>query len=429
MVRKINKRINQYKIGRDKMILKEIENLRKLAKTTGNSDFSVTYKLNKREGVFNWYPYAEGFSRPFVDKMIKHFKINPSDLVLDPFGGCGTTSLSCILKNIPSVSIEVNPFMTFILKAKIESLELNPNLLTENLSDLNDKIINQKSINIPFFLSEKEFFNKDNLEQALIIKGAIEKLDVDNKSKEFFLLLLSSILVKISDMIRATDLRYRRTKQQKLNVIGLYNETVNKAIQDLKDINFKKKAKAFFINSDTRILSKETEKFLNKVDFFITSPPYLNGTNYERNTKLEMGFLDLVNSESDLKKLRNEMITAGINSTKIKDKEGYNIQFIKPLVEEVKKKAYDRRIPLMVEGYFNDMNKALKNIYLLMKKGAKGVIVIGDSQFGGVHIETDLILAKLCELNNFKINSIEAVRERRSKNGMKLRESLIFVEK
>jgi len=420
--------INKNKEGK-KMILKEIEKFRNILKTKDNSDFSVTYKLNKKEGVFNWYPYAEGFSKPFVDNMIAYFKINKSHLVLDPFSGCGTTSLSCALRGIPSVSIEVNPFMTFILKSKIESLELNPELLEKKLVELKSIIKKQKLFKIPSFLVEKEFFNKCNLEQALKIKQSIENLNADKKIKDFFLVLLSSIIIKISDMIRATDLRYRRTKQEKLNVIDIYNEKVNKAIQDLKEVNFKLKTKTYFINSDIRTLSNGAENFLDKIDFFITSPPYLNGTNYERNTKLEMGFLDLINSESDLRKLRNEMITAGINSTKTKDRGKYNIEFIKPLIKEVEKKAYDKRIPLMVEGYFNDMNLALKNIFSMMDKGAKGVIVIGDSQFGGVHIETDLILAKICELNNLKVKSIESVRERRSHNGMKLRESLIFVEK
>jgi len=411
------------------MILKEIEKFKGILKTKGKSDFSVTYKLNKKEGVFNWYPYAEGFSKPFVDKMITYFNINKSHLVLDPFGGCGTTSLSCSLNGISSISIEVNPFMTFILKSKIESLELNPDLLKKKLDELNLIIKKQVSFKIPSFLSEKEFFNKYNLEQALKIKKCIEDLNTDRKTKDFFLVLLSSIIIKISDMIRATDLRYRRTKQEKLNVIEIYNEKVKKAINDLKEINFKLKTETYFFNSDIRKLSNGAENFSEKIDFFITSPPYLNGTNYERNTKLEMGFLDLINSETDLRKLRNEMITAGINSTKTQDKDSYNIEFIKPLIKEVEKKAYDKRIPLMVEGYFNDMNLALKNIFSMMKKGAKGVIVIGDSQFGGVHIETDLILAKLCELNKLNVKFIESVRERTSRNGMKLRESLIFVEK
>ena len=106
-----------------------------------------------------------------------------------------------------------------------------------------------------------------------------------------------------------------------------------------------------------------------------------------------------------------------------------HLDFIEKLLVNVKKSAYDRRIPIMVGGYFNDMNLAIENISALMKNGGCGVIVVGDSQFGGVHIETDLILAKICELNSLTIERIDNVRERTSKNGMKLRESLIFVRK
>ena len=398
-------------------------------KKTNTSDFSVTYKLNKKEGVFNWYPYTEGFSKSFVDRMIEHFNIDKKHLVLDPFGGCGTTTLSCFLKEIPSMSIEVNPFMNFILKSKVESLKINPNRLDSAYKELKLLIKKEDSPEISSFLRDKDFINIDNLKQALKIKNSINKLESQNNIKNFFLLQLSSIIVKISNMIRATDLRYRKEHQGKLDVNKIFFEKVEKALNDLKQIKISKSPEVHFINSDTRNLSENARKFLGKVDFFITSPPYLNGTNYERNTKLEMAFLDFIKEDSDLRRLRDNMITAGINSTKSKDKEGYNLDFLKPLINKVEEKAYDKRIPLMVEGYFNDMNLALKNIHNLMKKKGKGVIVIGDSQFGGVHIETDLILAKLCELNNLKVMSIESVRKRRSKNGMELRESLIFVEK
>lgn len=398
-------------------------------KNKGSSDFSVTYRLNKKEGVFNWYPYTEGFSKPFVDRMIEYFKIGENDLVLDPFGGCGTTTLSCFLKNIPSISVEVNPFMNFILKSKVESLKLNPSKLEIEFDKLKKLISKEKGKNTISFLKDKDFFHEENLKEALVIKNAINKLASKKDVKDFFLLQLSSIIVKISNMVRATDLRYRKNKQDKLDVRKIFFDKVEKAIEDLKQIKVTKKPKAYFVNSDIRYLSKNADKFKEQISFFITSPPYLNGTNYERNTKLEMAFLDFIESETDLRKLRDQMITAGINSTKSKDKENYNLNFIQPLIKKVKKNAYDSRIPLMVEGYFNDMNLALKNIYSLMKKGAKGVIVIGDSQFGGVHIETDLILAELCKRNKLKVKKIESVRDRKSRNGMKLRESLIFVEK
>jgi hypothetical protein len=408
-----------------------MEQLRNKLRIKGDSDFSVTYKLNKINGIFNWYLYTEGFSKPFVDKMLSHFNVKKNDLIMDPFSGCGTTALACILKGYKSLSIEVNPFMHFVGKTKVNSLSLNSAKIKQYHIDIKNKIIQNSNKNIPSppFLKDKPFFHKENLKQALIIKEAINQSGLDNKYIDFFLLHLSSILIKISDMVRAVDLRYRKTKQNKIDVYGLFDQKIEKAIEDLNSVDNIFVPENYFYNGDICNLGNNFNQFIGKIDFFITSPPYLNGTNYDRNTKLEMSFLEMIRSDEDLKNLRTKMVIAGINSTHTNNKYKTEFKFLDKLVEEVKNKAYDRRIPLMVRGYFNDMNLAIENICSLMKDGGRGVIVVGDSQFAGVYVETDLILAKICELNSLKVESIDIVRKRKSKNGMQLRESLIFVRK
>lgn len=394
------------------------------------SDFSVTYKLNKVSGIFNWYPYTEGFSKPFVDKMLSYFKAKPGQVILDPFSGCGTTALASSLQGIDSLSIEVNPFMNFIGENKCKALSLDPNLLKKDLENLLLGIIIPKNTNeMPAFIRGRGFFEESNLDQAIAIKSAILELNLPEDRKNFFLLHLSSILVRISNMIRAVDLRYRKEKPGKIDVTKVFKEKVEDAIRDIKSLPPIKSSNSTFINLDICNLGNKVDKFLGKSNYFITSPPYLNGTNYDRNTKLEMGFLDLIKNDADLKELRTQMVTAGINSTHTRNQSSEKIDFLQELISEVEKKAYDRRIPIMIKNYFNDMLLALQNINKLLTDRAKGVIVIGDSQFGGVHIETDLILAKLCKIVGFKVDSIDVVRKRRSKNGMELRESLIFVSK
>lgn len=408
-----------------------MEQLRNKLIFKDDSDLSVTYKLNKINGIFNWYPYTEGFSKPFVDKMLSHFKVGKDRIVMDPFSGCGTTALACTLNGYSSLSIEVNPFMHFIGKTKVSSLNLKTEKIKQYYSEIKNRINRNSYSDIPSppFLKDKPFFNIENLKQAIIIKESINKSVPENKYKDFFLLHLSSILVKISDMVRAVDLRYRKTKQNKIDVYGIFYQKIEKAIEDLNSVSNVTLPKNEFYNEDICNLKDNLNQFIGKIDFFITSPPYLNGTNYDRNTKLEMGFLEMIKSDEDLRSLRTKMVIAGINSTRTNNKYKKELNFLDSLIEKVKTKAYDRRIPIMVKGYFNDMNLAIENIQALMKNGGRGVIVVGDSQFGGVYIETDLILAKICELNSLKVEGIDVVRERRSKNGMKLRESLIFVVK
>ena len=53
-----------------------------------------------------------------------------------------------------------------------------------------------------------------------------------------------------------------------------------------------------------------------EIDAVITSPPYLNGTNYFRNTKLELWFLRYIQFENDLRFFRDQALTSGINDVK-----------------------------------------------------------------------------------------------------------------
>ena len=53
------------------------------------------------------------------------------------------------------------------------------------------------------------------------------------------------------------------------------------------------------------------------IDAVVTSPPYLNGTNYYRNTKLELWFLRSLHTKADLANFRAQTVTAGINDVTV----------------------------------------------------------------------------------------------------------------
>ena len=65
-----------------------------------------------------WYYYKEGFSPNLVNKAIDELHLGSDDLVLDPFNGSGTVTLTSAIRGIPSVGVEVNPFTAFIARTK-----------------------------------------------------------------------------------------------------------------------------------------------------------------------------------------------------------------------------------------------------------------------------------------------------------------------
>lgn len=69
-----------------------------------------------------WYFYKEGFSPALVKKAIEENGLSSNDLILDPFNGSGTVTLTASNEGINSVGFEVNPFTSFLSKTKTHNL-------------------------------------------------------------------------------------------------------------------------------------------------------------------------------------------------------------------------------------------------------------------------------------------------------------------
>ena len=157
----------------------------------------------------------------------------------------------------------------------------------------------------------------------------------------------------------------------------------------------------------------------------ITSPPYLNGTNYFRNTKIELWFLRSLRSADDLAGFRNKAITAGINDVTVSKPNGDSDEAIREVVAQLEETAYDSRIPRMVSSYFADMKAVFRGIKKHLRDGAVVAVDIGDSQYSNVHVPTDKLLAGVLETQGYILEREVTLRKRMSRNGSPLRQVLL----
>lgn len=65
-----------------------------------------------------WYRFKEAFSPRFVSEAIASLERKPS-ICVDPFGGSGTTALTCQFLGVRPTTIEVNPFLADLIEAKL----------------------------------------------------------------------------------------------------------------------------------------------------------------------------------------------------------------------------------------------------------------------------------------------------------------------
>ena len=164
------------------------------------------------------------------------------------------------------------------------------------------------------------------------------------------------------------------------------------------------------------------------IDAVVTSPPYLNGTNYIRNTKLELWFVRALKWNSDLRSYRDAAITAGINDVRGPEIPG-RFDAAREVISDLKKNAYDSRIPKMVSSYLNGMSEVFAGLARHMKEGAPVFLDIGDSAYGGIHVPTDKLIIEAIAEYGFRLMESEVLRTRMSRaGGVALSETLLTFE-
>ncbi len=366
----------------------------------------LTFQDNFRQGIYGWYPYVEGFSATYIrDALLRDGK-KPAT-VYDPFGGSGTTQLAASFLGINSFYSELNPFMAFVAETKIVSshwakrnLHTFTTIVNEYMDLLSDSIrFEALEVNLDAYNSvfpDRDFFENQHIRDLL---AALQLTSVASKghihAERILRMACASNAVACSNMTRRADLRRRRPDEYKnrvVNVPRMIMETVARMLLDIKQLPLAM-APTTFVSSDAKVLP---DHYINSFDLVLTSPPYLNGTNYFRNTKIELWLLSFIESEADLRHFRDLCITGGIND--VSKKESYTtFDSVEKVAAELDLAAKDKRIPTMVRHYFSDMFEVFKNIHKGLVPGGTCLMDIGDSKFYGVHVPTDKILIEVAK--------------------------------
>ena len=385
-----------------------------------------TFSLNKQKAFHRWYSYLEGYSSSLIEQQLDLFA-GQIESVYDPFAGTGTTLLVAAQRGISSFYSEVNPFMCEVIDSKINAVRslVNRGLSAEPLELFLKMILSkphQFSFNKLLWGGFEKYFDENILSELFYIKECISDVK-DDDVRKILLIVLASIIVNSSKMIRRGDLRFAKAGEKKPEDFALMHNFTKKLKEVILDIS----SFGDGILCDTTKLSFDSRDIdlESKIDCVITSPPYLNGTNYIRNTKLELKLLEFIDTENDLPFFHSKGIIAGINNVSKRNNEYHILPCVEPYVKQLEPVAYDKRIISMVTGYFWDMNNVIERLKHALKDGGIFVLDIGDSQFAGVHIPTHELLSDICTSHGFEKFDEEILRERRSKNGMVLSQRLL----
>lgn len=404
--------------------------------------------------VQRWYPYREGYSIELVNYFINRLDI--TGLVFDPFSGSGTTLLASRLRQLKSIGCDVNPISVKVAQAENEVyLQSDIEELNRVLNELEKIDCDDKVYNTNFELKDK-VFNKDILNALLQLKEFILNIE-NNKINNLFFIEWLSIIESVSNIKKeGNGIKYKNRRRTSSGYINIdksiwesenfpedkFNYVKNKLLDKLylvkEDLNnnygsCKYKPKIYWdscLNMD---------KFIDdKIEFTFFSPPYCNCFDYFEIHKVELWLGDFVQNREEFRKFRSTGLRSNTNSLK-----GKKINYINKELEELInlfdiKKLWNKKIPEVVRGYFDDMFTLLTSIYNKTQKGGYVGIVVGNSAYSGVVIPTDILIAKISKEIGYKVEDVIVTRHLTTSSQQKakleelkeyLRESVILLRK
>jgi len=346
----------------------------------------ATFVPNKKEPVYNWIYYKEGFSRTLALELLKMF--SPKGKVLDPFCGVGTTLLACKEKDLDSIGYDVLPISIFASYVKTRNYD------AQKLKDSLNFLLKQKycTPDIPQLPAiMKKGFSHHTLNDIFFFLDILKNLE--QKEQTFFLLALINTAMKLS-YIWKDGAVLKIKKKPTPSFRKMFSRISSRMISDLSKLHFTEK-EPVVEQQDARMM-----KLRDEITAVITSPPYLNNIDYTNVYEIE------------------NFLIKGVIEPGIRSYIGFG-------------SGYD--LSLAEKQYFKDMDMFFSSLYNACKHGADIGVVVGNAYMQEV-IESDIILSWLAEKKGFAIKKIYVLNKRfalqnRTKKKGTLRESLIIMRK
>jgi DNA modification methylase len=386
----------------------------------------MQFNKNKTEPFHRWYPFVEGYSKEFIQSIVKEMG-ERKIVCLEPFSGSGTTALELQNNGIECFSFEVNPLMYLVARVKLEN-----SYVVESVNEWLEFIVRYRETieTIDLKSDFKTLYQSDDKEKwnyNTEVAKAVQKLyyaikSIDNEIYcELFTVALASILLDVSNLYRnGKCLSYKKDwKERELTETEVFEKFDQKVRNELvidiqKHLHYSKinnKRKLFNIDSRIGIDEKIAD---DSIDLVITSPPYLNSRDYTDTYMLELKTLGFAQNNEDIRHLREQTLRSHVQ-IKWEDMTSIDNRYLKNTLNDLEiaskeTEIWNKSIIDMIRLYFVDMKIIFKTIYKKLKKGGKVYFNVSNSAYFNVLVNTLEICASIAEEEGYIVKEIRKAR-------------------
>lgn len=404
----------------------------------------LTFEPNLEAPVHRWYKFKEGFSGELIDYLLTRYPPMSTRSVrfLDPFCGVGTSLLAAEsalqaagIRQIAIRGIEVNPYMHFVTKTKLDWRRYDPVFMLR-AADISTNGLRLKAAPV---IPELSTLNDPRLVDPGALKRLLElrdKLKLVARGRNELRPLLLGVAAAAERVfnVRKDGRALRFVPRGRVNVDDEVARSWSTIAEDLQRGATGMSADSVVVRGDGRRSDHIFDG--DKFDVILFSPPYLNNIDYTEVYKIEQWLLGFLKNGPQMVAQRRKTFRSH-PSCLFPEYEDAPFERVTRILGARFRRLVDyaaldepwrRRLFL---GYFSDMLRTLESCRRLLKPKGRVFVILGNSVHGTperpIPVAADLWTAQLAATADLRVESVLIGRAfpRRRMNWDGFRESVL----
>ncbi|MFH1871043.1 MAG: hypothetical protein ABIK82_17105 [Pseudomonadota bacterium] len=385
----------------------------------------TTYQGSETLAFQRWFKFKEAFSPSLVRSIIESLPTRPTS-ILDCCAGSGTTGVVAQFMGIRPWLMEVNPFLADLTESKLANysdfdIPREAAKVVKRFHDTSVSIGDIRDRLPPTFVepgvNDRWIFDKLIVKRIERLRHAIEA-SKSPSIRRLFRVALGGMLIGLSNVrVDGKGRRYRQNWQARHldpdEVLPRFIDGVKHMVEDIYRYSTLSRPNTSVLRGDARQL---LPLFDESIDAAIFSPPYPNSFDYTDIYNVELWMLGYFGRSEDNAQLRLSTMRSHVQVA-WEMPTSCTSGLLKKTLQQLharREELWDHRLPEMVHGYFEDLTGMLREIRRCLTPGGHVAIVVGDSSYAGVRIDSAKILAEAVGPLGFQIQSQESVRVMRA---------------
>jgi hypothetical protein len=378
---------------------------------------AYTFQANAALGRHGWVRLTPAYSVHLVEALLDAHP-NPEH-VLDPFCGTGTTALCVAQRGCAATTIDINPFLAWLSRAKLARYTPSHLSEAEEAGRAALALIAKKAVEAtapPPLARIERWWGPDTLEFLCRLRGAIDVVGSNEAVRDLLLVAFCRTLMSLSNAaFNHQSLSFSsKIKNNKFEKSGVFMDNLKFVLRGACENPC---VEAHVVCADARRVAAHVRE---KCDLVITSPPYANRMSYVRELRPYMYWLGFLTDGRAAGDLDWAAIggTWGCATSRLVRWARSGCCFtnaqLDAALREINREGGRVIISNYIIKYFDDIWEHINDLTNILSSGARVHYIVGNSMFYGVLINVQDILADMLSQLGFTCVAVKPIRRRNS---------------